>query len=36
MPRLQLRGIKDPRALRELIREQAYQMSQGQLFTRST
>jgi membrane protein YdbS with pleckstrin-like domain len=36
MPRLQLRGIKDPRAIREMIREQAYRMSQGQLFTRST
>jgi membrane protein YdbS with pleckstrin-like domain len=36
MPRLQLQGIKDPRAIREMIREQAYRMSQGQLFTRST
>lgn len=35
-PRLALRGIEDPRALRESIREQAYRMSQGQVFTRST
>jgi len=31
-----LRGIADPRAFREKIREHAYRMSQGQLFTRST
>jgi membrane protein YdbS with pleckstrin-like domain len=36
MPRLLLQGIKDPRAIRELVREHAYRMSQGQLFTRST
>jgi membrane protein YdbS with pleckstrin-like domain len=35
-PRVGLRGIPDPRALREKIREHAYRMSQGQLFTRST
>jgi len=35
-PRLALRGIQDPRALRETIREHAYRMSQGQVFTRST
>jgi len=35
-PRLALRGIPDPRALRESIREHAYRMSQGQVFTRST
>ena len=35
-PRLALRGIPDPRALREKIRENAYRMSQGQVFTRST
>jgi membrane protein YdbS with pleckstrin-like domain len=35
-PRVTLRGIQDPRALRELIRENAYRMSQGQVFTRST
>src|SRR5215468_5699467 len=35
-PRLALRGIADPRALREKIRENAYRMSQGQVFTRST
>jgi len=35
-PRLVLRGIPDPRALRELIRENAYRMSQGQVFTRTT
>jgi membrane protein YdbS with pleckstrin-like domain len=35
-PRLVLRGIPDPRALREKIRENAYRMSQGQVFTRST
>jgi membrane protein YdbS with pleckstrin-like domain len=35
-PRVALRGIADPRAFREKIREHAYRMSQGQLFTRST
>jgi membrane protein YdbS with pleckstrin-like domain len=35
-PRVALRGIPDPRSLREKIREHAYRMSQGQLFTRST
>ena len=35
-PRLVLRGIPDPRAIRELIRENAYRLTQGQLFTRST
>jgi len=35
-PRVALRGIPDPRALREKIRENAYRMSQGQVFTRST
>ena len=35
-PRLTLRGIQDPRVLREKIRENAYRMSQGQVFTRST
>jgi membrane protein YdbS with pleckstrin-like domain len=35
-PRLALRGIPDPRSLREKIRENAYRMSQGQVFTRST
>ncbi len=35
-PRLALRGIQDPRAIRELIRENAYRMTQGQVFTRST
>ncbi|HUM11075.1 MAG TPA: PH domain-containing protein [Myxococcaceae bacterium] len=35
-PRLALRGIQDPRKLRETIREHAYRMSQGQVFTRST
>lgn len=35
-PRLQLLGVKDPRATRELIRTQAYALTQRQLFTRST
>ena len=35
-PRLALAGIPDPRVLREKIRENAYRMSQGQVFTRST
>jgi membrane protein YdbS with pleckstrin-like domain len=36
LPRLQLVGVKDPRATRELIRSQAYALTQRQLFTRST
>src|SRR5215813_6150544 len=36
MPRMQLVGIPDPRTLRELIREHAYRLTQGQVFTRST
>jgi len=36
LPRLVMRGIPDPRGLRERIRENAYRMSQGQIFTRST
>lgn len=35
-PKLVLQGIHDPRATRELIRATAYQVSQRQLFTRST
>lgn len=35
-PRYVLRGVRDPRGLRELIRTNAYQVSQRQLFTRST
>jgi membrane protein YdbS with pleckstrin-like domain len=35
-PRLALLGIHDPRQTRELIRGAAYQVSQRQLFTRST
>jgi membrane protein YdbS with pleckstrin-like domain len=35
-PRLVLHGIPDPRKARELIRAAAYQVSQRQLFTRST
>ena len=35
-PRLLLLGVKDPRAVRELIRSQAYALTQRQLFTRST
>jgi membrane protein YdbS with pleckstrin-like domain len=35
-PRLGLLGVKDPRAIRELIRTQAYALTQRQLFTRST
>jgi uncharacterized membrane protein YdbT with pleckstrin-like domain len=31
-----LHGVRDPRALRELIRANAYQASQRQLFTRAT
>jgi len=35
-PTTSLRSIKDPRAVRELIRANAYQLSQRQLFTRAT
>src|SRR6266849_5482866 len=35
-PTYVLRGVPDPRGLRELIRSHAYQVSQRQLFTRST
>jgi uncharacterized membrane protein YdbT with pleckstrin-like domain len=35
-PTYLLRGIRDPRALREMIRTSAYQVSQRQLFTRAT
>jgi hypothetical protein len=35
-PKVVLRGIRDPRNTRELIRSTAYQVSQRQLFTRST
>jgi hypothetical protein len=35
-PKVVLRGIPDPRSTRELIRATAYQVSQRQLFTRST
>jgi hypothetical protein len=35
-PRIMLHGIRDPRKIRELIRANAYQVSQRQLFTRST
>jgi membrane protein YdbS with pleckstrin-like domain len=35
-PRFELIGIHDPRQTRELIRAAAYQLSQRQLFTRST
>jgi membrane protein YdbS with pleckstrin-like domain len=35
-PTTTLRSIKDPRAVRELIRSHAYQLSQRQLFTRAT
>lgn len=35
-PQYILRGIPDPRALRELIRARAYEVSQRQLFTRAT
>jgi membrane protein YdbS with pleckstrin-like domain len=36
MPSYVLRGLRDPRALREMIRTSAYQVSQRQLFTRAT
>jgi uncharacterized membrane protein YdbT with pleckstrin-like domain len=35
-PTYTLRGIPDPRGVRELIRANAYQVSQRQLFTRAT
>ncbi|MEA2490457.1 MAG: hypothetical protein QOH21_2249 [Acidobacteriota bacterium] len=35
-PRYVLRSIKDPRAVREIIRAEAYQSSQRQIFTRAT
>ncbi len=35
-PRYVLRSIRDPRSVREMIRAQAYQASQRQIFTRST
>ncbi len=35
-PRVALVGVPDPRAVRELVRQHAYAMSQGQVFTRST
>jgi membrane protein YdbS with pleckstrin-like domain len=35
-PQTTLQNIKDPRGVRELIRSQAYQASQRQLFTRAT
>jgi membrane protein YdbS with pleckstrin-like domain len=35
-PRIRLIGIPDPRSVRELIRNSAYQATRGQLFTRST
>jgi len=36
IPSYVLRGLRDPRALREMIRTSAYQVSQRQLFTRAT
>jgi hypothetical protein len=35
-PRVRLVGVSDPRQVRELIRNSAYQATRGQLFTRST
>jgi len=35
-PTYVLRGIKDPRAVREMIRSNSYQVSQRQIFTRAT
>ena len=35
-PQYVLRSIKDPRGVREIIRAEAYQTSQRQIFTRST
>jgi uncharacterized membrane protein YdbT with pleckstrin-like domain len=36
MPMYVLRNIKEPRAVREMIRENAYRVSQRQIFTRAT
>ena len=36
MPTYSMRSIKDPRGVRELIRAEAYQVSQRQIFTRAT
>lgn len=36
LPVTMLRGINDPRAVREMIRARAYQVSQRQVFTRAT
>lgn len=36
LPMTMLRGIHDPRKIRELIRSRAYQVSQRQVFTRAT
>jgi len=36
LPAYTLRGIRDPRGVRELVRANAYQVSQRQLFTRAT
>jgi len=36
LPTYAMRGIRDPRGVRELIRANAYQVSQRQLFTRAT
>ncbi|HVU52977.1 MAG TPA: PH domain-containing protein [Polyangia bacterium] len=35
-PRVRLVGVPDPRQVRELIRNSAYQATRGQIFTRST
>jgi uncharacterized membrane protein YdbT with pleckstrin-like domain len=34
--RVRLQGVRDPRAVRELLRNAAYQATRGQVFTRST
>ena len=36
MPVYVLRGIRDPRGVREMIRTYAYKVSQRQIFTRAT
>jgi len=36
VPKMALHGIGDPLKIRELIRSNAYRVSQRQLFTRST
>jgi membrane protein YdbS with pleckstrin-like domain len=36
LPLYVLRGVHDPRAIREMIRSRAYEVSQRQLFTRAT